>query len=109
MNKESKIYDIILENDKTLKQFFDRYYVISKDLNCTKEERDFLEKSRLVLMGRETKIGKDGYIVFRKYNKKITDLEELEEIKKDTRPVRQIAKDHAVSIATISKIKNDKY
>lgn len=109
MNKESEIYDIILENDKTLKQFFDRYYVISKDLNCTKEEREFLEKSKLVLMGKETKIGKNGYIVFRKHNKKITDLEELEEIKKDTRPIRQIAKDHAVSIATISKIKNDKY
>ncbi|MFH5975263.1 hypothetical protein ACHM2L_15370 [Clostridium perfringens] len=109
MNEEREIYDITLENDKTLKQFFDRYYVISKDLNCTKEEREFLEKSKLVLMGKQTKIGKNGYIVFRKDNKKITDLEELEEIKKDTRPVRQIAKDHAVSIATISKIKNDKY
>lgn len=109
MNKEREIYDITLENDKTLKQFFDRYYVICKDSDFSKEEREFLEKRKLVLMGEQTKIGKNGYIVFRKHNKKITDLEELEEIKKDTRPIRQIAKDHAVSIATISKIKNDKY
>ena len=92
MSKD-KEYTITLENDKTLKQFFDRYYVIPKDLEFTEDQRKFLEKKAYVF----------------RPSKKITDIEKLEEIKRDHRPVRQIAKDYGVSIATISKIKNNKY
>lgn len=107
MSKD-KEYTITLENDKTLKQFFDRYYVIPKDLEFTEDQRNFLEKKAYAPIAETTKTGKNGYIVFRP-SKKITDIEKLEEIKRDHRPVRQIAKDYGVSIATISKIKNNKY
>ena len=30
-------------NDKTLKQFFNRFYCIPKDINLTKEQKEFLE------------------------------------------------------------------
>lgn len=109
---ENNNYTITLENDKTLKQMVERYYIIPRKpigYSFNEEEKAFLESNALYPAFKDVKEGKNGYIVFRKHNKKITDLEELEEIKKDTRPVRQIAKDHAVSIATISKIKNNKY
>lgn len=106
---DEKLYKLTLKNDKTVKQFFERYYVLPKDLDYTEEQREFLKDNEYTPVAEETKRGKNGYIVFRNNIKKITDIEELEEIKADTRPVRAIAKDHAVSIATISKIKNNKY
>ena len=38
------IYDIVLDGDNTLKQFFDRFYVIPKNLNWTDEELVFFSK-----------------------------------------------------------------
>lgn len=109
---DEKVYRITLENDKTLKQMVERYYLIPREpigYSFSEKEKEFLQSKALYPTFKEVKEGKNGYIVFRKNIKKITDIEELEEIKADTRPVRAIAKEHAVSIATISKIKNDKY
>lgn len=100
-------YDLILEDDNTLKTFFERFYVIPKDIALTDEERKFLDSKGVYLIGPGTKEGKNGYIVFRK-SKKLSQ-EQVQQIKNDNRSYRIIAKEYNVSAGTISKIKNDKY
>ncbi|HAT4114575.1 TPA: hypothetical protein I9Z66_003015 [Clostridium perfringens] len=105
-------YHITLEDDKTIKQLVERFYIIPRkplEYEFKKEEREFLEKKAIYPVAKEVKEGKNGYIVFRRNVKKITDEKEIEEIKKDTRPQRKIAQDHGVSVATINKIKKNKY
>ena len=97
MNK----YRMRLENDKTLKQFFERFYCIPKDKNFTKEQVQFLVDPDVIA-------GKNGYIVFRDKSKKLSP-EEVEKIKNDTGSYRAKAEKYNISIATISKIMNDKY
>ena len=72
MTKEEKTYPITLENDKTLKQFFDRFYVISKDIECTKEQKEFLEANHLQPIDKNIREGINGYIVRRKNIKKLS-------------------------------------
>ncbi len=107
--KKSK-YNMVLENDNTLKQFFDRFYVLPKDPNeCpwTEEQRTFLETKSLKLSGELERIGKDGYIVTRK--KKKFKPEEVEKIKNEPGSYREKAKKYNVSVGTIYKIMKDKY
>ena len=44
-----RIFNLVKEGDNTLKQFMDRFYVLPKDHNWSKEEREFLEKHYLEL------------------------------------------------------------
>lgn len=100
-------YSVVLENDNTLKQFFDRFYVIPKDLKCSDEELEFLEKYSFELSDPKVREGKDGYIVERK-GKKLS-AEQVEQIKNDIGSYRAKAKKYKVSVGTISKIMNDRY
>lgn len=100
-------YDLILDGDNTLKTFFERFYVVPKDIPLTDEEKKFLESRGVYLIGDNTKVGKDGYIVFRK-NKKLNQ-EQVQQIKNDVGSYRSLAKKYNVSVGTISKIKNGKY
>jgi DNA invertase Pin-like site-specific DNA recombinase len=104
MNK----YKMILENDKTVKQFFERFYCIPKDKEFSKAELEFLEKYKLEIADPEVKKGANGYIVFRNTKKKLS-REEVEKIKNDTGSYREKAEKYNISKGTISKIMNDKY
>lgn len=94
-------------NDKTLKQFFNRFYCIPKDINLTKEQKEFLESVNHTPVIENVLNGKDGYIVFRK-GKKLS-AEQVKQIKNDTGSYRAKAKKYKLSLGTISKIMNDKY
>ena len=101
------IYDLVLEGDNTLKTFFERFFVIPKDLNYTDEELKFLRSLEFELSDPRVRAGKDGYIVERK-GKRLS-AEEVEIIKNDTGSYRAKAKKYKLSLGTISKIMNDKY
>lgn len=100
-------YNIVLENDNTLKQFFNRFYVIPKDLKWNDKELEFLEKYSFELSDPRIRDGKDGYIVERK-GKKLS-AEQVEQIKNDNGSYRAKAKKYKLSLGTISKIMNDQY
>lgn len=123
-----RIFNLVKEGDNTLKQFMDRFYVLPKDHNWSKEEREFLEKHYLELTEENERLGKDGYIVQRKKKmgtecaeictycsyivqrkKKMFNKEEVEIIKNDTGSYRSLAEKYNISIGTIYKIKNNKY
>lgn len=103
-------YKMVLDNDKTVKQFFERFYVIPREPKNYKWEphqREFLEDHSLSLVEELEILGKDGYIVTRK--KKKFKSEEVEKIKNDKGSQREKAKKYGVSVGTINKIMNDKY
>lgn len=100
-------YDLVLEGDNTLKTFFERFFVIPKDLNYTEKELKFLKSLEFELTDPRVRAGKDGYIVERK-GKKLSD-EEVEIIRNDTGSYRVKAKKYNLSVGTISKIMNNKY
>lgn len=100
-------YELVLEGDNTLKQFFERFYVIPKDLNWTDEELVFFSKYSFELSDPRVRAGKDGYIVERK-GKKLSD-EEVQIIKNDSGSQRAKAKKYGLSVGTINKIMNNKY
>lgn len=105
--EDDTTYSVVLENDNTLKQFFDRFYVIPKDLKWSDEELKFLEEYSFELSDPRVREGKDGYIVERK-GKKLS-AEQVEHIKNDTGSYRAKAKKYNLSLGTISKIMNDQY
>lgn len=110
MDDKNKIYPIILENDNSLKQLFDRFYVIPKDYSINPDDRLILEKYQAHLVNEFVAAGKNGYIVFRgKKPKKLTDLD-VQRIKNDTQLTqRELALKYNVGVAVINKIKNNKY
>lgn len=103
------IRDYPLKNgkDNTLKQFFERFYIVPKDWILTEEQRKFLDKNSCYISDPVMAEGKDGYIV-RRRGKKLNN-EQVEKIKNDTGSYRAKAKKYNLSIGTISKIMNDKY
>lgn len=105
--EKEKLYRLTTE-EKTIKQFFDRFYCIPKDLEVNKELKTFLENNSLVPIDDDVRNGKNGYIVFRKNKKKLTQ-EEVQKIKNDTGSYRSKADKYNISVGTISKIMNDKY
>lgn len=111
MDDKDRFYPIILEDDNSLKQFFDRFYVIPKDYSfITAEDKKILDKYNTKLYSENVAAGKNGYIVFRgKKPKKLTDLD-IQRIKNDTvSSQRALAFKYNVGVATINKIKNNKY
>lgn len=108
--KENSNYKMVLENDKTVKQFFDRFYVLPKEpksYKWTDKERKFLERHSLELVEELERAGKDGYIVTRK--KKKFNPEEVERIKNEPGSYRAKAKKYNISLGTVYKIMKDKY
>lgn len=108
--KETSKYKMVLEHDKTVKQFFDRFYVLPKEpesYQWTESERKFLELHSLELIDELERIGKDGYIVTRR--KKKFKPEEVEKIKNEPGSYRAKAKKYKVSLTTMYKIMRDKY
>lgn len=107
---EATKYKMVLDNDKTVKQFFERFYVIPKEpknYQWEPNEKIFLEAHSLDLVEELEILGKDGYIVTRK--KKIFKPEEVERIKNEPGSYRAKAKKYKVSLGTIYKIMRDKY
>lgn len=110
MDKKRQIYPVVLENDKSLKQFMDRFYVLAREpkgYDYTEQEKSFLEKYCLELTDPKEKEGKDGFIVYRK--KKKFKPEEVKKIKSEPGSYREKAKKYNVSLGTIYKIMRDKY
>lgn len=103
----SKSYSVRSGEDKTLKQFFDRFYCIPKDGVYSDFELQVFKKYHCSPVHKLVAEGKDGYIVFRK-KKKVSD-EMIEIIKNDTASYRSKAKKYKLSLSTIYKIMNDKY
>lgn len=95
-------------DDNTIKQFLDRFYVIPKDGNYTNEQLEFMESKNLEPVDEQVKAGKNGYIIFR-YNQKKVSKELQDIIRNDKGSCREKAKKYGVSIGTISKIMNNKY
>lgn len=103
-------YPIVLEDDNSLKQFVDRFYILPrepKDYPYNEKELEFLEERCLELSEPLEREGKDGFIVYRK-KKKLT-LEEVHKIKNDKGSQREKAEKYGISVGTINKIMNDKY
>ncbi|NFN09989.1 hypothetical protein FDB47_18175 [Clostridium botulinum] len=107
---EKKIYRMTVDGDNSLKQFFDRFYVIPKEAISNDSDRAVMEKYYTVLANEYVSIGRNGYIVFRgKKPKKLTS-EQIAEIKANvSSSQRELATKYGCSHATINKIKNDKY
>ena len=105
--EEEKVYSLVLKNDKTLKQFFERFYVLPKDIKYSKKQREFLEENKFVLRGEDVISGNNGYIVERP-GKKLT-KQQVERIKNDIGSQREKARKYNVSVGTINKIMNNKY
>lgn len=108
--QESYKYPIVLDDDKTLKQFVERFYILPRvpvDYTYKDEELNFLKRYCLELSEPLTRAGKDGFIVYRK--KKKLKPEEVAIIKGDTGTQREKAKRYNLSVGTINKIMNDKY
>ncbi|WP_154698225.1 hypothetical protein [Clostridium botulinum] len=105
-----RICRIVENDDNSLKQMFDRFYVIPKDWVADADDKLVMEKYCTVLSNEYVAMGRNGYIVFRgKKPKKLTP-EQIAEIKSDTVSTqRELALKYNCSHATINKIKNNKY
>lgn len=114
---EDNIYDLIIysedplkkKNDNTLKQFFDRFYVIAKDGEYTSEQIEFLKQKTIYPTNDKVREGRDGFIVFRGTKKKILTEEQCKEIRESNLTQMELSKIYKVSIGTINKVKNNKY
>lgn len=108
-------YDFTTNNDKTIKQFMERFYVLPKQdedgkpYKYTKEELKIIEKYALELIKDNVKEGKDGYIVFRGIKPKKLNENQCEEIKNSDLSYRKLAEKYNVSVGTIFKVKNNLY
>lgn len=108
-------YRLRKSDDKTIKQFMDRFYVLPKEdrngdpYKYTKEELEVIKKHKLDLVSEKVKEGKDGYIVFRGTKPKKLSNEQCEEIKSSSLNQRELAKKYNVSVGTINKVKKGMY
>lgn len=117
-NKDN-IYDLIIysddplkkkKNDNTLKQFFNRFYVIpKKDEEYTEDQIEFLKQKTIHLIHDEVKAGRDGFIVFRGRKNKVLTEEQCNEIRESDLTQMELSKKYKVSVGTINKVKNNKY
>lgn len=108
---DKKIYDLTLENDNTIKQLLDRFYLVPKDKeDITDSERSILENHNITITDKSIADGSNGYIVIRGRKPKSLNDEQIQEIKADDSATqRDLALKYNVSASTINKIKNDKY
>lgn len=109
---DEKVYRITLENDKTLKQMVERYYIIPREpigYNFTEQEKEFLQSKALFPSAPEVKEGLNGYIVFRGKRPKKLNNEQIQEIQESTLSYRKLAEIYGISIGTISRVKKGKY
>lgn len=114
-------YDVIIysedplkkKSDNTLKQFFDRFYVIPKEdgdgVDYTNEQIEFLKQKTIHLIHDEVKQGRNGFIVFRGRKKKILTEDQCKEIRESNLTQMKLSEIYGVSIGTINKVKNNKY
>lgn len=111
MDKKERLYSLVSENDNSLKQLFDRFYVIPKDSSfVSAEDKIVLDKYQLKLVNQLVSEGGNGYIVFRGKKPKKMTLKEIDSIINDKISTqRDLAFKYDVSVATINKIKNGKY
>lgn len=102
--------NLVLKNDKTVKQLFERFYIIKKDNEkLTAEHRAIIEKYVCTLRDQKVIDGKDGYLVCPGMKPKLLTEEQQKRIKESTLTQRQLAEIYKVSVSTINKVKNNKY
>ena len=108
---KQKIYDLILDNDNTIKQLFERFYIIPKDKeDITEDEKTILKKHDMKIADKDIAEGRNGYIVIRGRKPKALNEQQAQEIKADNSLTqRDLALKYNVSASTINKIKNNKY
>lgn len=111
MDLEKITYSVVKEDDNSLKQFFDRFYVVPKDhVALTSKDRSIIEKYSIRLLNDGVANGLNGYIVFRGKKPKKLDSGQIAEIWADTVSTqRELAFKYGVGVATINKIKKGKY
>jgi len=111
MDKKERYYSLVSENDNSLKQLFDRFYVIPKDSSfVSAEDKVILEKYHLRLLNQLVSEGGNGYIVFIGKKPKKLGLKDIDAIFSDNISTqRELAFKYNVGVATINKIKNGKY
>lgn len=111
MSKNDKKYSVVVDGDNSLKQLFDRFYIIPKDYSLIENgDRIILEKYHHHLVDKMVSEGENGYIVFRGKKPKKLSQKEIDEIKKDCNSTqRDLAFKYNVSNSTINKIKNNRY
>lgn len=105
---EEKVYSL-REGSKTLKQFFDRFYCIPKDLKFTKEQLEFLKANAIYPTHEDIKSGRNGYITFRGKKPKRFTEEQCKEIRESNLTQMELSKKYKCSVGTINKIINQKY
>mgnify|MGYP004645427619 CR=1 FL=1 len=104
------IYKMTLENDNTIKTFFERFYVIAKNNEfLTEENKKFLEAFSCELVDDKVKEGKDGFLVFRGKKPKKLNETQCKEIRESNLTQMELSKLYGVSVGTINKVKNNKY
>lgn len=106
-DKDSIYY--IRENDNTLKQFFDRFYVLPKEKDYTKEEIEFLKTNAIYPTDEDVQNGRNGYITFRGKKPKVLTEDQCREILESKLSQRQLAEKFKVSVGTINKVLKGKY
>lgn len=106
---EDITYHIVLENDKSIKQFLERFYIIPKKTEYTKIQSDFLKANAIYPQDPSVREGRNGFIVFRGRKKKILTEEQCREIRESNLTQMELSKQYKVSIGTINKVKHNKY
>lgn len=108
-DNNKKIYKLVLDDDNTLKTFFDRFYVVPKQENYTKEQLEFLKDNAILPLNELVKSGRNGYLCFRgKKSKKVNEQIQQEILNSDL-PYRELSKIYKISTGTICKIKKGIY
>ena len=110
-DKDNNTYYIVLENDKSIKQMLDRFYIIPKrKQSYTKAQIEFLEDNAIYPKSDKVRNGKDGFICFRgKKPKKLTFEQQIEILENADLTQRQLADKFIVSVGTINKVLKGKY
>ncbi|EGT3607972.1 hypothetical protein FKF97_16500 [Clostridium perfringens] len=110
--KKTYNYSLCDDKDNTIKQFFERHWVIPKNpenYKFSKEEEQFLKKHMVMPISENVLDGKNGYIVFRgRRPRKLTE-DMIKQIQSSDLSQRALAKIYNVSVATINKAKKGEY
>lgn len=107
-----KGYKLIVDGKHKVEHFFQRFYVIPKDINLNDVKpgttiKEFLELHSLNIVNEEIK--QKTYIVMQGKKPKRLNQEQIQIIKDSDKSQRALAKEFNCSVGTINKVKNNKY
>ena len=108
MSNDNNKYDVIVDNKHKLEHFFNRFYVIPKDIDIKDTTiKEFLELHSLEIINKEIK--DKAYIVMQGKKKKVLTEEQIQIIKDSDKSQRALATEFGVSVGTINKVKKGNY